>query len=100
MRKSVHVTYQKQDGKWHVTNGANGTSSGAYKTQKEAMQRGRKLAMETSSEFCIHGRDGKIRQSLSYGNDPSDSMKYKKSASTRARSSSTTRRKTNSSRGR
>lgn len=97
MRKSVHVTYQKQDGKWHVLNGTNKTSTGSYKTQKEAMQKGKKLAMETASEFCIHGKDGKIRQSLSYGNDPSNSMKYKKSTSSRAKSSSTTRKKHSSS---
>ena len=62
-RKSVHVTYRKDDGKWHVTNGMNGQSSGQYQTQKEAMQKGRKMAMESSSEFCVHGRDGKIRLS-------------------------------------
>lgn len=80
-RKSVHVTYRKSDGQWHVTNGANGTSSGQYSTQKEAMKKGRQMAMEASSEFCVHGKDGKIRLSTSYGNDPSNSMKNKKSTS-------------------
>ncbi len=78
-RKSIHVTYRKSDGQWHVCNGLNGTSSGKYQTQKEAISAGRKLAMEASAEFCVHGKDGKIRLSTSYGNDPSDSMKYKRS---------------------
>ena len=39
-RKSVHVTYRKNDGKWHISNGSSSssTSEGSYKTQKEAMQ--------------------------------------------------------------
>ena len=93
MRKSVHVTYRKSDGQWHVTSGTNGTSSGSYGTQKEAMKEGRKQAMETSSEFCVHGKDGKIRLSTSYGNDPSNSTgKNKKSSSksTSQRSKTTT----------
>lgn len=97
-RKSVHVTYRKNDGQWHVTNGANGSSNGNYSTQKEAMKKGRQLAMETSSEFCVHGKDGKIRLSTSYGNDPSNSMKGKKnssnnSSSQKSKSQSSTQRR-------
>ena len=98
-RKSVHVTYRKDDGKWHVTNGMNGQSSGQYQTQKEAMQKGRKMAMESSSEFCVHGKDGKIRLSTSYGNDPSNSTGNKRrtsqSNSKRSRSSSSNSKKSN-----
>ena len=93
-RKSVHVTYRKSDGKWHITSGTNGSSNGQYSTQKEAMEKGRKMAMEASSEFCVHGKDGKIRLSTSYGNDPSNSMKNKKNSSNsnsqRQRSNSST----------
>ena len=88
-RKSVHVTYRKNDGKWHISNGASSssTSEGSYKTQKEAMQQARKLAMETSSEFCVHGKDGKIRLSTSYGNDPRNSTGSKKHSSSRSKKS-------------
>ncbi|MCI5745358.1 MAG: DUF2188 domain-containing protein [Erysipelotrichaceae bacterium] len=86
-RKSIHVTYRKSDGQWHVCNGANGTSTGKYQTQKEAIGKGRKLAMEASAEFCVHGKDGKIRLSTSYGNDPENSMKYKKNSKTTKRRS-------------
>ena len=54
------------------------------------MKYGRKLAMETSSEFLIHGKDGKIRLATSYGNDP-------RGKSTRSRSTSSSTRKRKSS---
>ena len=85
-RKSVHVTYRKSDGMWHVTNGNNGTSSGQYQTQKEAMSNGRKQAMETSAEFCVHGKDGKIRLSTSYGNDPTNSTRRTRNNTTSSKS--------------
>lgn len=83
-RKSVHVTYRKDDSMWHVTDGKNGQEQGNYKTQQEAMKKGRKMAMETSCEFVVHGRDGKIRLSQSYGNDPSDSQNSSKKQSKRS----------------
>ena len=55
------------------------------------MKYGRKLAMETSSEFLIHGKDGKIRLATSYGNDPrgkSTSSKSTTSSRSRKRKSS------------
>ncbi len=91
MRRSIHVTYHKTDGKWHVVNGDSSRSRGNYSTQKEAMKYGRKLAMETSSEFLIHGKDGKIRLATSYGNDPrgkSTSSKSTTSSRSRKRKSS------------
>ena len=96
-RKSVHVTYRKSDGMWHVTSGSNGTSSGNYNTQKEAMNAGRKQAMEASAEFVVHGKDGKIRLSQSYGNDPRNSTSKKSSSSSsRKRSSSNSKKSTSS----
>ena len=88
MRRSIHVTYHKTDGKWHVVNGESSKSKGNYSTQKEAMKYGSKLAMETSSEFLIHGKDGKIRLATSYGNDPRN-----KSHRSRSTTSSSRRRK-------
>ena len=95
-RKSVHVTYRKNDGMWHVTSGSNGSSSGSYQTQKEAMSQGRKQAMETSSEFCVHGKDGKIRLSTSYGNDPSNSTGSKRRSSSKTQKSTSSNRKSSS----
>lgn len=92
-RKSVHVTYRKNEGQWCVTNGVNGQAVGKYGTQKEAMQQGRKQAMEAAAEFVVHGKDGKIRLSTSYGNDPRNSTSSKSGSSS---SSSKTRSKSSS----
>jgi ribosome-binding factor A len=54
---------------------------GDEKTQKEAMEHGRKQAMEASAEFVVHGKDGKIRLSTSYGNDPRNSVSKKTNTS-------------------
>jgi len=37
---------------------------------KEAIRRGKELAQREGSELIIHGKDGKIRDKDSYGNDP------------------------------
>ena len=39
-------------------------------TQKDAISYARNIAINNSSEVVIHGRDGKIRDKNSYGNDP------------------------------
>jgi hypothetical protein len=86
-RKSVHVTYRKNEGQWFVTSGSNGQASGKYGTQKEAMKEGRKQAMEAAAEFVVHGKDGKIRLSTSYGNDPRNSKRSRSSSSSSSRRS-------------
>ena len=91
-RKSVHVTYRKDDSMWHVNDGKNGQEKGSYKTQQEAMKQGRKMAKGTSCEFVVHGRDGKIRLSQSYGNDPKNSeSSSKKQSKTQTKSSKTSK---------
>ncbi|WP_114376810.1 DUF2188 domain-containing protein [Elioraea thermophila] len=41
-----------------------------HRTQSAAAERGRELARERAAEHLIHGRDGRIRERNSYGNDP------------------------------
>ena len=52
MGKNQHVTPHRTD------------------TQAEAIQRAREIARNQESELFIHGRNGKIRERDSYGNDP------------------------------
>lgn len=69
MGKNIHVTNQSQGGYQVKSSG----SSKAYRrteTQRKAIEIGRELARNQHSELVIHGRDGKIRQKNSYGNDP------------------------------
>ena len=39
-------------------------------TQKQAIDIAKEIAKNQKSEVVIHGRDGKIRDKDSYGNDP------------------------------
>lgn len=41
-----------------------------HRTQRTAEEAGRIVARRNQSEIVIHGRDGKIRDKDSYGNDP------------------------------
>lgn len=69
MSKNIHVTNSPRGGFQVKPSG----SSKAYRrteTQREAIDIGRELARKQHSELVIHGKDGKIRQKNSYGNDP------------------------------
>ena len=41
-----------------------------HETQREATEQARDIAQNQSSEVLIHGRNGRIRERNSYGNDP------------------------------
>lgn len=68
-KKNVHIT-PRSDGKWNVKQAGNKRASSIHDTQKNAIDAGRDIARKNQSENVIHGRDGKIRDKDSYGNDP------------------------------
>jgi len=70
-KKSVHVT-PHPDGGHQVKTGGAGRAYRRTETQAEAIQIGRQLAINQATELKIHGMDGRIRESNSYGNDPRD----------------------------
>ena len=41
-----------------------------FNTQREAIDYARDIAKNQKSELVIHGKDGRIRDKDSYGNDP------------------------------
>ena len=41
-----------------------------FSTQREAIDYAREIARKHNSELVIHGKDGRIRDKDSYGNDP------------------------------
>lgn len=52
-------------------NEVSGARVGAVHSKQEAaIVAGRALAMQNHSEHTVHGKDGKIREKNSYGNDP------------------------------
>ncbi|HMI85622.1 MAG TPA: DUF2188 domain-containing protein [Polyangiaceae bacterium] len=67
-KKNVHVTPHK-DG-WAVKKDGAERASSVHDTQAEAAKVGRAAAKAEHSELRIHGRDGKIRDSDSFGKDP------------------------------
>lgn len=68
MGKDQHVT-PHEDG-WQVIGEGNVKATVVKPTQYEAIETARMIAIHQKSELVIHGRDGKIRQKDSFGNDP------------------------------
>lgn len=69
MGKNQHVTPSK-DGGWQVKGENNKRATARTETQAEAIEIAREIARNQESELFIHGRDGRIRERDSYGNDP------------------------------
>lgn len=68
MGKNQHVV--KSQNKWNVKGAGNTKATKSFNTQKEAIKYAKKIAKNQKSEVVIHGRNGKIRDKDSYGNDP------------------------------
>ena len=68
MTKNVHVVPKKGD--WAVVTDNSTRPAKITTTQKEAIERAIEIAKNNQSEVLIHGKDGKIREKNSYGNDP------------------------------
>lgn len=68
MGKNQHVV-PHPDG-WAVKGEGNSKATKITDTQQEAINHAREIAKNQESELLIHGKDGKIRERDSYGNDP------------------------------
>ncbi len=68
MKINQHVV--KRTGGWAVVGEGNGRDTSVHQRQSQAIERAREIAQHQRSEVVIHGRDGKIRDKNSYGNDP------------------------------
>jgi len=69
MGKNQHVVPNK-DGGWKVKGAGNSKSTANTSTKKEALDIAKEIAQNQKSEVVIHGKDGKIQDKDSYGNDP------------------------------
>lgn len=69
MGKNQHVT-RHPDGGWQVKGAGNQRATARTSTQAEAKVIARDLAIKNKSEMVVHGKDGRIREKNSYGNDP------------------------------
>lgn len=68
MGKNQHVV--PREAGWAVRGEGNKRDTSRHKTQRYAISAARDIAKTKRSEVRIHGRDGKIRDSDSYGRDP------------------------------
>ena len=75
MASLIHVTYREKDGMWHVVK--NNRSTDSFKTQKEAIEAGKKYATEASASLEIHGKDGKIQKGYDYNTPQTRASGYK-----------------------
>ena len=66
--KNQHVV--RRENGWAVRGEGNSRDTVRTSTQQEAIERATEIALNQGSEVLIHGRDGKIRERNSYGNDP------------------------------
>ena len=65
--KNQHVVPHGKD--WAVRGANNERATSVHETQSEAERAAREIAIRQRSEVVIHGRDGRIRDKNSYGND-------------------------------
>jgi hypothetical protein len=64
----VHVVPSEQGWKVEVEGG--GRPRSTHATQAEAARAARDLARKNKSELLIHGKDGRVRDRSTYGQDP------------------------------
>ena len=69
MGKDIHITH-RANGDWAVIGERDSRASSFHDTQAAAIEAGRGLAINNQSELVIHGRDNRIINSNSFGNDP------------------------------
>jgi hypothetical protein len=68
MPKNLHIVPNGQ--RWAVKQEGQNKALSTHRTQELARQSAVPIAKGKQSEVVIHGRDGKIRDKDSYGNDP------------------------------
>nr|WP_190289002.1 DUF2188 domain-containing protein [Lactococcus sp. S-13] len=67
--KNQHVVPDSNGG-WNVKGAGNSKATANFRTQAEAINKAIQISQNQNSEMFIHGRNGRIRERNSYGNDP------------------------------
>lgn len=67
-KRDIHVV--PHSGGWATRREGAERAGSVHDTQGEAIEQAREQAIRDRVEVVIHGRDGRIRDSDSYGNDP------------------------------
>ncbi|MDD5090982.1 MAG: DUF2188 domain-containing protein [Candidatus Wallbacteria bacterium] len=69
MPNNSHHVVHNPNGGWDVKKAGADRASGHFDTKKDAVDAGRQISINQGTEFVIHGKDGKIQQKDSHGND-------------------------------
>ena len=69
VKRDTHRVMPHQDG-WQVKRDGNQKASHVADTKKEAEKIAREISKNQNTELQIHGKDMKIQNSDSHGNDP------------------------------
>ncbi len=67
-KRNQHVI-PHEDG-WAIRAAGSQRATSVHRTQQAAIDAGREIARNQGGELLIHGRDGRIRERDSHGNDP------------------------------
>ena len=67
MGKNQHVV--KHQNGWAVKGANNEKATRVTEKQSDAIKIGKEIAKNQASELIIHGKDGRIREKNTYGND-------------------------------
>jgi uncharacterized protein YdaT len=67
-RKEYHVVPHENG--WAVKKNNASKSSVCTSTKSDAVSKAKELSKNSGSEMVVHGKNGKIQYSNSYGNDP------------------------------
>ena len=68
-KKDIHVVPHSEGG-WATRREGGERASSRHGTQREALDQAREWGKRDQVEVVTHGKDGRIRDSDSYGNDP------------------------------
>ena len=69
MRKRNQHVVPHEEG-WAVRGAGSRRATSVHQTQREAIDAGRQIARNQRTELFVHGRNGRIRERDSHGNDP------------------------------
>jgi len=66
----THHVVPNPKGGWDIKRGGSDHTIKRFARKQEAIAAAREIARKQKTELKIHNKDGKIAQSISYGNDP------------------------------
>ncbi len=69
MAKNIHTVFNSGRGMWENKKEGSSAPVSSHHTKNNALDRAEKIAGQAKVEHFIHGKDGKIQERNSYGND-------------------------------